>query len=144
MQVHRDTPAVIGHGDGIAALVQRDRDRVGITVEVFIHGIVNNFPHEVVQSLAVHAADVHRRPFANRLKTFEDSNIFRSIGSRGTHDSFGLKSSAEERTAFIPSMGFGCVCAFTGGAAREASSRPPTRRWRTLSPGSEPYPIGGQ
>ena len=74
MHVDGDAAAIVGDGDGVAALVQRDGDGVGVAVEVFIDGVVDDFPDEVVQALGVGAADVHRRPLADRLQAFEDLN----------------------------------------------------------------------
>ena len=56
-------------------LVQRDGDRVGVAVEVFIDGVVDDFPDEMVQPLGVGRADVHRRPLADRLEAFEDRDV---------------------------------------------------------------------
>ena len=55
------------------------RDGVGVAVEVFVDGVVDDFPDEVVQALAVHAADVHRRPLADGLQAFEDGDVFGGV-----------------------------------------------------------------
>ena len=60
---------------------------VGVAVEVFIDGVIDDFPDEVVQPLAVDAADVHRRPLADRLQPFEDGDVFGGVG-RGAHERF--------------------------------------------------------
>ena len=43
----------------VAGLVQGDDDRVGITIDVFINGVIDDFPNEMVQALGIHAADIH-------------------------------------------------------------------------------------
>ncbi len=55
-------------------------DAVAFAREVFVHGVVNNFPDEVVQPAGVGAADVHRGAFPDRLQPFEDLDIFRGVG----------------------------------------------------------------
>ena len=72
VHVHRDAAAVVGDGDGVAGLVQGDGDGVGVAVEVLVDGVIDDLPDEVVQPLGVDAADVHRRPLADRLQPFED------------------------------------------------------------------------
>jgi hypothetical protein len=66
--------------------VERDGDVVGVAVEVLVNGVVDDLPDEVVQALAVHAADVHRRAFADRLEAFEDGDVFGGIAGNGTLD----------------------------------------------------------
>ena len=82
MQIDRNPPAIVRHRDRIAVFVQRDRDVIGKAIDVLIDGIVHNFPHQMVQSLAVDAADIHRRPFADRLEAFENGDVFGGIGGR--------------------------------------------------------------
>ena len=48
---------------------------VGVPVEILIDGIVDDFPDEVMQPLAIDAADVHRRAFAHGIEAFEDINV---------------------------------------------------------------------
>ena len=81
--VDRDAAAVVGDGERVAGLVQRDGDVVGVAVDVLVDGVVEDFPREVVQPLGVDAADVHRRPLADRLQPFEDLDVLRAVG-RGT------------------------------------------------------------
>ncbi len=66
------------------------RDGVGVAVEVFVDGVVDDFPDEMVQPLAVDAADVHRRPFADGLEPFEDGDVGGGVagGGCGGHESF--------------------------------------------------------
>ena len=82
VHVDGDAAAVVGDRDGVAVLVQRDGDRVGVAVEVFVDGVIDDLPDEVVQALGVHAADVHRRPFADGLQPFEDGNVLGGVSRR--------------------------------------------------------------
>src|SRR5262249_7999451 len=59
VDVDGDAAAVVLHGDGVAGLVQGDVDGVGVAVEVLVNGVVDDLPDEVVQPLAIDAADVH-------------------------------------------------------------------------------------
>ena len=55
-----------------------------IAVEVFVDGVIDDFPDEVMQPLGVHAADVHRRPFAHGFQAFENGNVLGGV-SGSTH-----------------------------------------------------------
>lgn len=83
MQIDRDAPTVVLHGHRVTGLVQRQREHVGVAVEVLVNGIVHDFPDEVVQPLGVHGADVHRRPAAHRLQAFENRDVFGGIAGSG-------------------------------------------------------------
>ena len=48
--------------------------------EIFVDGIVDDLPHEVMQAARIDAADVHRRPPPHRLETFEYFDVLRAIG----------------------------------------------------------------
>ena len=72
----RDAAAIIADGDRIAAFVQRDVDVVGMAVEVFVDGVIDDFPNEMMQALLFGVADIHGRPFADRFEAFENLNLF--------------------------------------------------------------------
>ena len=80
VNIDRNAAAVVLHGHRVAVLVQRHGDRVGVAVEVFVDGVIDDFPDEVVQPLGIDAADVHRRPLAHRLQAFEDGDVLGGIG----------------------------------------------------------------
>ncbi len=67
MDIHGNATAVVADCDSVARLVQRHGDRIGVAIEVFIDGVINDFPNEVMESLDIDAANIHGRPFANRL-----------------------------------------------------------------------------
>jgi thymidine phosphorylase len=81
VQIDRDTAAIVADGDSIAALVQRNGHGVGEAVEVFIDRVIEDLPDEVVQPFGIDAANVHRRPLAHGLQTFENSNILGGVSS---------------------------------------------------------------
>ena len=63
-----------------------------MAVEVFVDGVVDDFPDEMVQPLAVDAADVHRRPFADRFETFEDGDVLGGVTAEGTQSLLSLRA----------------------------------------------------
>ncbi len=94
VRIDGNAAAVVGDRHGVAALVQRDGDGVGVAVEVLVHGVIDDFPDEVVQPLVVHAADVHGRPLADRLQAFQDDDVF--AGIRRCAHCFGSQSVPHE------------------------------------------------
>ncbi len=83
VHINWDAAAVVGHGDRVAVLVQRDGDRIRVAIKVFIDGVIDDFPDEVVQALAVHAADVHGGAAADGFQAFEDGDVFGGVGGGG-------------------------------------------------------------
>ncbi len=74
--VDRDAAAIVHDGDRRSVLVQCDRNRGREAVHGFVDGVVEDFPDQMMQAGAAHAADVHARPLANRLEAFEDRDVF--------------------------------------------------------------------
>src|ERR1041384_2214925 len=58
--VHRNAAAVVAHRYRAAVLVQRQRDVRGVAVHRFVYGVVEDFPHQVMQAGGAHTSDVHR------------------------------------------------------------------------------------
>ena len=81
MPVHRHAAAVVADGDGKVA-VQLDLDAVGMARHRLAHGVVEHLGHQVMQRPLVGAADIHARPLADRLETFENLDIGGAIGLR--------------------------------------------------------------
>jgi hypothetical protein len=71
VHVDRDAAAVVGHGDALVIVVQRDRDLGGVAVDDLVDGVVEDLPHEVVQALLVDAADVHAGALAHVVDALE-------------------------------------------------------------------------
>ncbi len=61
VHVHGNAAPIVHNGDGIIG-VHRDVDFVGVAGHGFVDGIVDDFPHQVVQAHFAGGADVHRRP----------------------------------------------------------------------------------
>ncbi len=78
MFIDRDTPPVIFHRAG-PVVAQGDDDMVAIAVDRLVDGIVERFPHQMMQSVGVGPSDIHAGPNPNRLQPFEDFNMFRRI-----------------------------------------------------------------
>ena len=74
-----DAAAVVNDADAVVT-VDGDDDVVAMPGQGFIDGVVHHFEHQVVQTGAVgRIADVHPRPLAHGLQSFEDLNAAFSI-----------------------------------------------------------------
>ena len=74
MDAHGEAAAVVLDGDG-AVGVQRDHDVVAEARQRLVHGVVDDFIDEMMQSALIRGADVHARTAANGLQTLEDLNL---------------------------------------------------------------------
>ena len=86
VNIDRNAAPVVAHGDNIAR--QNFHFNVGaIAGKRFVHGVVDNFINQVVQSLRTGRTDIHTRAFADRFKPFQNLNLRRVIGfgHRGVH-----------------------------------------------------------
>ena len=72
--VDRDPPAVILDHEG-AVTVNDNRDPAAVPGKGFIYRIINDFVNEMVQAAGIGAADIHRRPLADRGEPFEDRDV---------------------------------------------------------------------
>ena len=79
---HGDAAAVVFHGDAVVG-AQRDDDVVAVARQGFVDGVVDHFPHQVVQAAAVGAADVHGRAFANGRQPFEHGDAVFGVAVGG-------------------------------------------------------------
>ena len=77
--VDRNTPAIIHNGDGRTVYVQRHLDVLSVPVHRLVDRVVDDLPHEVVKTGRADAADVHPRPFTDRLEALENGDIFRGV-----------------------------------------------------------------
>ena len=57
--VHRDPPAIVGHGDGIIDM-NGDFDPGCVAGQRFIDGIIDHFVDQVVETLIARGPDIHR------------------------------------------------------------------------------------
>ena len=74
MNVHRNAATVVDDGDA-AVFLKRDIDFGAVAREVLVDAVVENLPHEVVQTLRARGADVHTRSLADGLKPFQNHNL---------------------------------------------------------------------
>ncbi len=84
VDVDRDAAPVV---DDLHAAVLEDRhhDPVAVAGQRFVDGVVDDLPHEVVQTALTGRADVHARALADRLEPFEDLDrrgVVRRCGER--------------------------------------------------------------
>jgi hypothetical protein len=70
VDIDRDAAAVVADGDR-AVDVDRHLDALAEPGEVFVDGVVEHLEDAVVEAAFVGVADVHARPFADRLETFQ-------------------------------------------------------------------------
>ena len=73
VHVHGDSTTVVHHADG-AVLEDRDLDRVAMTGQGLIDGVVDDLVHQVVESALPRRTDVHAGALAHRLQAFEHLN----------------------------------------------------------------------
>jgi hypothetical protein len=59
--------------------VQRDADVRRVAVHRFVHGVVENFPDEVVEAGRADAADIHAGTLADGFEAFENGDVFRRV-----------------------------------------------------------------
>ena len=111
MHVHGDAAAVVGDGDGIIG-VHGNVDFVGEAGHGFVHGIVNDFPNQVMQTHFAGGADVHRRTQAHGLQAAENFNGFSVVL---------VAALRRDRGVFFITHAFspGCVTARTSACLRQ-------------------------
>jgi hypothetical protein len=78
--VDGNAAAVVDHGDGVVD-VDGDVDLLGIAGQRFVDGIVHHLIDQVMQAHLAGRADVHGRTQANRLKAFEDFDVFAGVAA---------------------------------------------------------------
>ena len=76
--VHGNAAAVVDHGDRVVD-VDDDVNFLGIAGQGFVHRVVDHLVDQVVQSHLARGADVHGRTKANRLKSFQNFDIFAGV-----------------------------------------------------------------
>ena len=81
--VHADghSSAVVGHPDR-AVGEQGHLDPVAVAGQGLVDGVVDDLPHQVVQSPLAGRTDVHTRTFANSFQALEDLNRICSVTGR--------------------------------------------------------------
>ena len=79
MLIHRNAASVIGDADAAARLIEFDRDHRGIPVDDLVDGVIQNFPHQMMQAGPVRPPDIHRRSPPNRINPFQNQNLTRVV-----------------------------------------------------------------
>src|SRR5919109_969915 len=59
--------------------MERQDDVRGEAVHRLVDCVVENFPDEVMQAGGPYAADIHARPFADRLQPLENGDVFSRV-----------------------------------------------------------------
>ena len=78
VDVHGDAAPVVAHGHAVVE-VQNHFDARAVPGHGLVDGVVHHLVHEMVQTAAVGAADVHGGPLAHGLQPFKDSDGIRCI-----------------------------------------------------------------
>ena len=76
-----DSAPVVGHRHA-SVDVDGHLDGFPESRHMFIDAVVDDFIDEMMQSIDSGASDVHRRPFADRIESFEDFNLIGTIAIR--------------------------------------------------------------
>ena len=74
LDVHGDTAAVVGDGDGVAG-IDGDGDVGAVAGKGLVDGVIHNFVHQVMKSRLAGRADVHARALAHRLQALQDLDL---------------------------------------------------------------------
>ena len=69
MNVHRNTTAVVDHGDAVVD-VNRYINLVAMTDQSLVNGVIHNFVYEVMKSPFTGVTDVHSWALSDRLQPF--------------------------------------------------------------------------
>ena len=78
MDVHRNPAPVVADGKRTVH-VDIDFDLVAMTGQMFVHGIVQNLAHAMMQRALIRAADIHAGFFADSFETFKFSKLRRAV-----------------------------------------------------------------
>jgi hypothetical protein len=79
MFVHRNAAAVVLNRHRRAVFVERDGNVRRVAVHRLVDGVVEDFPHEMVQAGRAHAADIHAGPTAYGLEAFKNGDVFGGV-----------------------------------------------------------------
>lgn len=74
VDIDRDTTTIILNGNGVV-LVESDDDMRRISCHRLIDRVIDDLPHEVMETTLIGRTDVHTRTFTDGLKPLEDLDI---------------------------------------------------------------------
>ena len=101
MLVDRNAASIVFDRDRRSILVERDADVRREAVHRLVDGVVEDFPDEVVQTGRADAADIHAGPFADRLQTLENRDVFRGVVAGGHVYNFAFTPSTNAARAVL-------------------------------------------
>ena len=84
MLVDRNPAPIVRDRDRRSIAMKRHPDIRGEAIHRLVDGVVEDFPHEVVQSGRADATDVHAGAFADRIEPFKNGDVFGGV-VRGCH-----------------------------------------------------------
>src|SRR4030042_2386701 len=109
MVIDGNPPAVIYHSDTLI-VENLDINHVTVIGESFVYTVVHHLVHKVMQSFEPGVPDVHRRPFSNRNKAFEDLDVRSTVScfrhlffqtlNRHNHSLMGIMSPRKPVSSF--------------------------------------------
>src|SRR5690606_32335368 len=79
LDVHRNTAASVAHLDGVVG-VEDHRDRLAVSAERLVDGVVEDLPEAVHEAPGVGGADVHAGTLAHGLEALEDLEVAGVVG----------------------------------------------------------------
>ncbi len=73
MRINRHPAPIVADGDGMIG-GQLHLDPIGMARHGLIHGVVEDFGHQMMQRALISAANIHTRPFADGLQPLQHLN----------------------------------------------------------------------
>jgi hypothetical protein len=70
---------IVLNGDRGPIFVEGDPDIRRMTVHCLVNRVVEDFPHQMMQTRAANATDVHARAAADGVEPFQNGNVFRCV-----------------------------------------------------------------
>ena len=78
LDIHGDTAAVIGNGDGIAG-IDGHGNMLAVSGQCLINGVVHDFVDQMMQTGGRRGADIHTGPLADCFQPFQHLDLLRAI-----------------------------------------------------------------
>ena len=78
LDVHGDTTAVVGDGDGVAG-IDGHGNMLTVSGQRFVNGVVHDLIDEVVQTGGGGRTDIHTGSFPHRFQTLQNLNLLRAV-----------------------------------------------------------------